>query len=100
MLEHIHPKKEMDPAFSMISLTTNEPSALGYHNDDIDIFSWQCQGKSIWHIGESEKESFVMEPGDLVFCPAWTYHEVVPLTPRAAISTFVITGRKNWRDSE
>lgn len=96
-LEKIHPFKKISSAFSMISFTNHEPSAIGKHHDDIDIFSWQCQGKSIWYIGDNDRQKFEMEPGDVIFCPAWNTHEVVSLTPRAAISSYVVTGREDYK---
>jgi ribosomal protein L16 Arg81 hydroxylase len=100
LLKEIHPEHKTDSAFSIISFTKNEPSPIGNHYDDIDIFSWQCQGESIWYIGDDDenRQEFHMEPGDVVFCPAWNTHEVIPLSPRAAISAYVISGRSNHRE--
>jgi len=99
-LGEIHPFKKINSAFSMLSLTNHEPSAIGKHYDHIDIFSWQCKGKAIWYIGDDNIQKFEMEPGDIVFCPAWTTHEVVSVTPRAAISSYVVTGREDPKKRE
>lgn len=98
-IKNMHPENKVDAAFSIISFTRHEPSAIGNHFDDIDIFSWQCQGESIWYIGDEgiDRKEFIMSPGDMIFCPAWVTHEVHSLSPRAAISTYVISKRENHR---
>ena len=57
---------------------------FGPHRDTMDVWFWQCQGKTKWVI-ENKKE-YILNPGDLIFVPKNIQHEVVPLSPRAGIS--------------
>jgi len=57
----------------------------GRHCDDVDVWFWQCHGKTKWLF--DNRVSYILEPGDLLLIPANSYHEVVSLTaPRAGIS--------------
>lgn len=52
------------------------------HFDALDNFYWQCQGSVEW---QANGNTYVVEPGDLVYIPAKTYHSVNFSMPRAAI---------------
>ena len=80
--------KEFSLINSLFSITTiyiklssnidNVPS----HTDRLDNFYWQCQGSVEW---KANGNTYVIEPGDLVFIPAKTHHAVNFSGPRAAI---------------
>jgi len=57
---------------------------FGRHNDTMDVWFWNCQGQTKWIM--EDNKSFVLNPGDLIYVSKNTYHEVVPLSPRAGIS--------------
>lgn len=84
-LESFHPNKSMG-RFGAISFTDSEPTT-GKHTDPVDVMYWNCVGISQWEIfyGD-ESKLFVLNPGDVIFVPAKTLHEVTSLSPRAAIS--------------
>lgn len=72
------------------------------HKDDHEVVSWHCQGKMEWRIYPSEAEnelwkqeqhmkiespydSYILEPGDVIYVPTGTIHEVVTPEPRASL---------------
>jgi hypothetical protein len=64
------------------------PRKVDAHSDQWDAFSLQCQGTTIWTISYPEdgySEEFHMEPGDLLFFPKETMHELYCEEPRAGI---------------
>ena len=56
---------------------------FGRHNDDMDVWFWQCQGLSRWVLDDKE---FTLEPGDLIYVKKGIYHDVSAPTPRAGVS--------------
>jgi len=56
---------------------------LGPHDDDRDVWFWQCQGKSKWII---DNKQFILQPGDLIYVKKGVFHTVSALTPRAGVS--------------
>lgn len=69
-----------------INVTTHGGS-FGRHQDGDDVYFWQVQGSTMWtvdHYGE-----YILEPGDLIVVPKYTYHDVKPLGPRVGISMSV-----------
>jgi ribosomal protein L16 Arg81 hydroxylase len=56
---------------------------FGRHKDSMDVYFWQIQGSTRW---EFDNINYVLAPGDLIYVPKETYHNVVPLGPRAGIS--------------
>jgi hypothetical protein len=52
------------------------------HTDELDNFYWQCIGSTTWHC---EDNSYIVNPGDMVYIPSKTYHGVDFSMPRAAI---------------
>lgn len=72
--------------FGAVSLTDKEPTT-GKHSDPIDVIYCQFIGSVTWTIFDEDKfESFVLNPGDIIYVPKSVMHEVTSLTPRAAIS--------------
>ena len=64
------------------------PRHVAAHSDKWDAFSLQCQGTTTWTIGYPEsgyKEEFQMEPGDFLFFPKETTHELYCTGPRAGL---------------
>ena len=69
------------------------------HKDDHDVISWHCEGTMEWRIYPNLKqenvdqlevenepyESYILEPGDVIYVPAFTGHQVVTPNPRASI---------------
>ena len=85
---------------SGIILTTTGPKiCLGpyqniSHIDPWPGFSLQCQGQTIWTLSDKSlneeesieyKETFEMNPGDLVFFPQGMYHQIEVSAPRASL---------------
>ena len=72
--------------FGAVSFTDKEPTT-GKHSDPIDVIYCQFIGSVTWTIFDEDKsESFVLNPGDIIYVPKSVMHEVTSLTPRAAIS--------------
>ena len=72
--------------FGAVSLTNKEPTT-GKHSDPVDVIYAQFIGMVTWTIHDEDKnESFVLNPGDIIYVPKSIVHEVTSLTPRAAIS--------------
>lgn len=87
LLESYHPEKYAG-SFGIISFTNKEQNTA-IHSDPIDVIYCQFIGTANWHIynDRDEKiETFTLEPGDAIYCPATLTHEVESVTPRAAIS--------------
>ena len=64
------------------------PRYVAPHSDQWDAFSLQCQGTSIWKISYPKSgyiEEFHMSPGDLLYFPQETMHELYCNEPRAGI---------------
>ena len=79
-------KSKYQGRFVAISLTTCEPTT-GKHNDPVNVMYWNVLGQSKWEIFYDDRvDSFILNPGDLIFVPAGLMHEVTSITPRAAIS--------------
>ena len=57
--------------------------AMDKHNDDIDVYFWQVQGITEWHVSG---ETILLPPGDLLIIKKGVYHKAIPKTPRAGIS--------------
>jgi ribosomal protein L16 Arg81 hydroxylase len=71
-----------DTAHLYFNVSLNGGS-FGRHNDDVNVYFWQCQGSTKWVMDDCE---YVLEPGDMIYVPKYVYHDVIPLTPRAGIS--------------
>jgi hypothetical protein len=72
--------------FGAVSLTTKEPTT-GKHSDPVDVIYCQFIGSVVWSVyADGEKKDFTLNPGDIIYVPKSTEHEVLSLSPRAAIS--------------
>ena len=65
--------------FSVMS----KAKTFGAHKDNLDVWFWQCQGKTKWKV---KRKEYILKPGDLIFVPKGIVHNVTSLTPRAGIS--------------
>jgi ribosomal protein L16 Arg81 hydroxylase len=65
------------------NLTTND-DGFGRHKDVDDVYFWQCQGETKWIFDNNI--FYILKKGDLIIVPKFTYHHVIPLSPRAGIS--------------
>jgi len=63
-----------------------DPSNSGtyQHTDPHDVIHWQCRGASEWFMGE-EMQSFILEPGDLIWFKAGTKHKIENITEKYAL---------------
>lgn len=52
------------------------------HADHEDSLFIQCEGSVTWFL---EEGTFTLRPGDAIYFPAETMHEVHALTPRASV---------------
>lgn len=78
--------EDIEGGISVISLTTAERST-GKHCDNKDVVFWQCIGKTEWTVWYKEEEFvYILEPGDVIYIPRLTMHQVVSIEPRASIS--------------
>jgi hypothetical protein len=80
-------KQNLFPHFAIYFSFFPHAKSHGNHCDETDLFHWQQVGKTEWTITESgETYKYVLNPGDCIFLPEGTYHDVVPLTPRIGLS--------------
>ena len=81
-LKNILKKLDCRAAHIYFNLCAQEIN-FGRHNDDRDVWFWQCQGKSKWLV---ENKEFILAPGDLIYIKKGVYHDVSALSPRAGVS--------------
>ena len=62
---------------------TAKSESFGPHSDDCEVLFWQCIGQTQWTINEN---IYTLSPGDCVYVPQGTLHEVKSLSPRMGIS--------------
>lgn len=56
------------------------------HEDPNDVVSWHCIGTVEWRIYSGDDyKSYILEPGDIFYCPKGTVHQIVVSEPRASI---------------
>lgn len=55
----------------------------GYHQDTVDAIFWQILGPSLWEV--DEKETYKLNPGDLIYLPTETSHKVWGVEPRLGL---------------
>lgn len=73
-------------AHMYISLS-KESKTFGKHKDKSDVWYWQCIGSTEWKIFQShETMSYILKPGDIIYVPKETFHDVIPLSSRVGIS--------------
>tara|TARA_Y100000004_G_scaffold195512_2_gene262693 strand:+ start:184 stop:591 length:408 start_codon:yes stop_codon:yes gene_type:complete len=65
---------------------SEDGDTYGRHCDDVDVYYWQVQGKTMWKF---DNETYILNSGDLIIIPKGVYHNVVPIGPRAGISMSV-----------
>jgi hypothetical protein len=89
-LEFAELKKESNDHQIYISLTTDKDSYGAKHHDYSNVVFWQLNGISRWKIyhenGSDVQLDEILNPGDIVYCPATRYHEVIAITPRCGVS--------------
>jgi mannose-6-phosphate isomerase-like protein (cupin superfamily) len=70
----------------VVSFTNKEPTT-GNHSDPMDVIYCQFIGSVTWTVSnDNSSEIFVLNPGDIIYVPKNTMHEVTSLSPRAALS--------------
>jgi len=70
---------------SLINFAGHENS-YWVHTDGHDVISWHCIGNVEWRIHKDGAfESIVLNPVDILFCPAGVSHEIIVYKPRASI---------------
>lgn len=98
LFSSIFPRFEIKAILNLIG----EESEYWVHKDDHEVISWHCQGKMEWRIYSNEAEqelwkqekhmkieapyqSYILEPGDVIYVPTGTIHEVCASEPRASL---------------
>lgn len=69
------------------------PFYIGSHKDSFDGFTVHCEGKNQWTLSDKDLkydtpeyiETFDLERGDLLFCPAGLFHSIKSSNARASI---------------
>lgn len=83
---------------ALINLVGKE-AALSAHKDDHDVVSWQCKGRVEYRIYEDVEceygvpidfrglkyDSYILNPGDVIYMPMGTIHQAVVFEPRATL---------------
>lgn len=73
-----------------VSLTTQKEAYGGLVHQDLEnVLFWEICGISNWRVFDDrdfEIMSVDLYPGDIIYCPAGTKHQVTAVKPRAAIS--------------
>jgi mannose-6-phosphate isomerase-like protein (cupin superfamily) len=73
---------------TLINLVGNE-SKYEPHYDEHDVLLLQCEGNVIWKIysnmQDTNPKQYILEPGDIIFAPRGTIHQVVVTEPRASV---------------
>jgi len=59
-------------------------SGTEFHVDESDVLHWQCRGATQWIIGKN-KDSFMLEPGDLLWFRANTEHSTENITEKYSL---------------
>jgi len=65
---------------------SSRSKTFGRHNDDVDVFFWQCYGSTRWVVEGSQKVASTLNPGDIIYIPKQQYHNTVPISARFGIS--------------
>jgi mannose-6-phosphate isomerase-like protein (cupin superfamily) len=71
---------EGKPLSAYVNFAKEPPSTP--HVDSKDHFYWQCVGTTVW---EFKDVTYVLSPGDVIYIPNHTQHNVITTEPRAAI---------------
>lgn len=78
---------DIEPALAGAKISVG-PRYVAPHHDAWDAFTIQCCGTTIWTISSDDgsyQEKFFMEPGDFLFFPQETKHELYCEEPRAGL---------------
>lgn len=82
-----YPKIDYD-YYTMLSSSyrnlTPDDSGTPSHTDEADTLHWQCRGATEWIIGSSS-DSVILEPGDLIWFRANTWHKTSNLTEKCSL---------------
>lgn len=95
LLSPVFPRFEIK---AILNLVGGE-SEYWAHKDDHEVVSWGCQGTMEWRIYPNLKDdnidqikvkdehydSYILEPGDLIYVPTGIGHQVVTPEPRASL---------------
>jgi mannose-6-phosphate isomerase-like protein (cupin superfamily) len=84
-IHSLRPTESQCTAHIYISLLSIS-NTFGWHNDDTDVFYVQALGNTSWQVKHDKEESFLLEPGDLIYVPKQMMHNTIPETPRVGIS--------------
>lgn len=80
--------KKISMSNVLINFVTKEKT-INPHKDLTDVVSWHCIGSVEWRIfnedNEDNYDSYILNPGDVLYVPEGKKHTVVALTPRASI---------------
>jgi ribosomal protein L16 Arg81 hydroxylase len=77
---------ELLKALVIVHFSTSQKTT-GRHYDEKSVMYIQLINSVVWNVWENGvKKEFILEPGDIIFMPKMTEHEVIPLMPRAAIT--------------
>lgn len=85
-------KEDLVDNGAIVCFSDIDASATTKHYDDGDVFNLQCIGRVKWELWDeaeyTEREPdqvLYQEPGDIIFVPAYLFHRVTSLTPRASL---------------
>ena len=62
---------------------TAKSESFGPHSDDCEVIFWQCIGQTQWTVNNN---IYTLSPGDCIYIPCGTEHDVKSLSPRMGIS--------------
>lgn len=92
--KEIH-SNQYENCFTVISFTNAEPTT-NKHSDPVDVFYLQGIGSVVWNIYSNDViEEHTLSPGDVIFVPSGIDHEILSLSPRAAISFMFKSGEQD-----
>lgn len=71
-------------------LSRDDPSEFQpmIHTDPVSNFYLQCEGQTIWRAFYKDRtDSYIVNPGDMIYVPTGVNHSVESMTIRAAVIT-------------
>ena len=81
-VKHVMKDLKCHSAHLYINAFSQEENS-GNHKDQMDVWFWQCQGRTKWII---DKKEITLREGDLLFIKKQVYHKVIALGPRVGVS--------------
>ena len=85
-IQALRPNEKECTAHIYVSFLTKSKN-LGAHKDGSDVFYIQALGKTFWEVDfNRQRESYLLEPGDLIYIPKGVVHNPIPKSPRVGIS--------------